>query len=272
MWSYLQKVFKTDKESTDRQNTKNRIQLWINQLTIPPMTLKGAVRRANRLNQKIDVEWFTGGDHRQCLVKVENVYDKDNWRAWKLEELIEDKLQLVGIGEYYRKGCGRIAISEDNHVVLCYSAHSYYYEYGTEQDIPIRSTIIEWIEIMDFFQLEQYLHRVSISYTLCMYRNDNGVIEYYKDNPLLNIHIIEGDKFLLPSPISTADFYFDILKEYLQKFEEDFKMTEVLVGSKVLESIYITAILEYGKIRLELQKSYIVIDSIIENKSIILVE
>ncbi|MDJ1506584.1 hypothetical protein [Xanthocytophaga agilis] len=269
MWFYLKKVF-TNKEV--KYEKGKLLSAWLSNSIIPPLTIKELVKSARIADEKILAEWDAGGDNKCINIKVGDEYD-DRFFGKLCSEIVE-KLQLPHDGDYYNKGCGEIDINEKGQIVLTYSTRAHYYDYNgawTNQSAGDNLISIEWVDIEDVFQLEQYLHRVNISFLLTMGLDENKEINYTTYGELIDVRIWEGDGLDIFVPSAASEFYLKVIKDYMKKFEKEFNKIEDVSGSKEMDSIEINGTLEPGKIRLELRKTYVVIDYIIENKSVVLI-
>lgn len=246
---------------------------WFWRLFIPSIILKNIVYSLRKKNQTILVEWDAGGDSTCCDLRIGDEY-QDDWWDGELKDIIVKELKLPHDGDYYNKGCGEIDINEKGQIVLIYSTRTHYYDYNgawINQSAGDDLTSIEWVEVEDAFQLEQYLHRVNISFLLTMGLDENKEINYTTYGELIDVRIWEGDGLDIFVPFAASEFYLKVIKDYMKKFEKEFNKIEDVSGSKEMDSIEINGTLEPGKIRLELRKTYVVIDYIIENKSVVLV-
>ncbi|MDJ1498223.1 hypothetical protein QNI19_35095 [Cytophagaceae bacterium DM2B3-1] len=269
MWSYLKKVFANNKKEVKHEKGK-LLSAWLSNTITSPLTIKELVRSARIVNERILVEWDAGGDSRCLKIKVGDEYD-DRFFGELCSEIVE-KLQLPHTGEYYNKGYGEVDVNEKDQIILKYSTRAYYEDYGSEPDLLSQDyePIIEWVELEDVFGLTQYLHRITISCSVDMMLTEDGKVKYRANNPLLNIRIHEGDEVILPVA-DINEFYLDVLKKHLHKREEEFVSVDNSAGNKVLESISIYGTFLLEGIQLELQKNYVVIDYIVENKSVVLI-
>ncbi|MDJ1470392.1 hypothetical protein [Xanthocytophaga flava] len=241
--------------------------------------VKTEVIRLLSSGEPIPVDWNAGGDETLCNVKVGDSYNykKDGVNiGWELGDLIAQILELPNAGEYFNNGHGRIEIDQNGQIVLHYSARAYYYDYEESDWVDgepaenVSST--EWIPVDDPFHLNQYLHRVNINFSVWMHVEGRNTITYDSYGGLIHTQVREGDEMSVPIPKEAEAFYGEIIRKRLQKFEKDFEFSEEVAKSKSLHSIDVSGRLEEGGVRLELQKSYVVIDFIADNESVVLIK
>lgn len=241
--------------------------------------VKTEIIRLLSSGEPIPVDWNAGGDETLCSVKVGDSYNykKDGVNiGWELGDLIAQVLELPNAGEYFNNGHGRIEVNQNGQVVLHYSARAYYYDYEESDWVDgepaenVSST--EWIPVDDPFLLNQYLHRVNINFSVWMHVEGRNTITYDSYGGLIHTQIREGDELSVPIPKEAEAFYGEVIRKRLQKFEKDFGFSEEVANSKSLHSIDVSGRLEDGGVRLALQKSYVVIDFIADNESVVLIK
>ncbi|WP_314004487.1 hypothetical protein [Xanthocytophaga flava] len=241
--------------------------------------LKEAIVEQLSAGKPIPVDWNAGGDETICNVQIGEAYDykKDGVNiGWELGDLIAQVLELPNAGEYFNNGKGHIEVDQKGQVVLHYSARAYYYDYEESDWVDgepaenVSST--EWIPVDDPFHLNQYLHRVNINFSVWMHVEGRNTITYDSYGGLIHTQVREGDEMSVPIPKEAEAFYGEIIRKRLQKFEKDFEFSEEVAESKSLHSIDVSGRLEEGGVRLELQKSYVVIDFIADNESVVLIK
>jgi|GEM_PF-2223670 len=282
MWSYLKNLYFS--ALTKRQNVQNKADEYAHisetfavedNVAVKTYSesesdnlIKQEVIRLKMAGESIVAEWNAGGDDTCCNVKIKDIYNytKDGVNiCW---DLIAETLELPNAGEYYNKGHGEIDVNQEGQVVLRYSTRAYYYDGSDEEEE--NTDCSEWIAVEDLFGLSQYLHRVKISFSLWMTVEESGNIGYETYNQIIHLSIMEGDEIILPK--EAESYYLNVIKNHLQKFEPEFAPKEEQVGSKTLQSMYISGTLEPSEIRLQLHKSYEVIDFIAENEFVVLIE
>jgi hypothetical protein len=231
------------------------------------LTLKSSVVQLRNNNIPILAEWNAGGDETCCNVSVNGEFGYETHFikvSWKLGDLIAEKLQLPNAGEYYNNGGGVIDVNSSGQIVLTYSARAHYYDYEDENN-----STIEWVSVEDRYGLNQHLHRISVQFFMHASKQ-NGILTYETYGLFPDIRILEGDEFTFTIP--TESYYRKCIEEVLQKYEPEFNQLLEESGSKCLDSIEVTGHLQPDGIRLELQKTFVVVDLIDTDKTVVLID